>query len=40
MGISPNKVPSLGWALGDLAERTDKLSDDPLESQIVFQNDP
>ena len=40
MGISPNKVPSLGWALGDLAERNGKLSDDPLESQIVFQNDP
>ena len=40
MGISPNKVPSLGWALGDLAERTGELLDNPLESQNVFQNDP
>jgi len=40
MGIFPNKVASLGWALGDLAERTGELLDDPLESQIVFQNDP
>ena len=40
MGIFLNKVASLGWALSDLAERTGELSDDPLEGQNVFQNDP